>query len=806
MIRHTGARALLLALCFLLASMIASQPIMAQTSTLLPSLPSSSSGSQSGEGTVSADQREGIDDLIRILETEATRNRLIETLKASAYQAPEKSAASETPVLSGDGDLAQSVPAHLASYTRSAVAALQDGTTEIAGLIAQAGTFLSGAQAINLPRVWQAILPVSTIAIATLLALAVVSWPRRRLVEWLGTRAKPKAPVLRLFLAAVAMLADALTVIIAVAAGHATSLVLSGGPPDINEALFLNAFALTELVKVGLAAFVAPFNPPLRLTPFSDGQARYWYRRLALVITLLGYIFLFVAPVVQSISSIAAGNAVRFLVVTVAYLFTLWLVLANRERVKKRLQRAYREGARNPQARVHHLLGQLWWLLAACFISALFALWISSPRNGFQFMLAASLMSIAAMAIGGLVVSILTKIIARGIRVSAGTSERFPLLERRINGFIPKLLLILRIIVIAAVIAVILHAWSIIDLETFASSDVGRRMMSALVGALVILTVGFGIHLVFSSWVEYRLNPNFGSVPTARERTLLSLFRNALTIALALIVMMLVLSQIGINIAPLLAGAGVVGLAVGFGAQKLVQDIITGAFIQIENALNEGDVVQLGSVSGVVEKLTIRSVSLRSLDGTYHLIPFSSVDQVANMTKDFSNFVADVSVAYREKVDEVKTVMLDAFDRVRQSPEGTSIIADFEMLGVETLGDNAVVVRGRVRTLPGKQWGIGRLYREVIKELMDERGIEIPFPQTTVWFGETKSHEAPPLRLAGVTAVEPAGGVPPIDDPAAASATPTDPSKLKTVTRNFDGTIIPPDPKEDHDDDGDPSR
>ncbi|WP_416355362.1 mechanosensitive ion channel domain-containing protein [Aureimonas phyllosphaerae] len=806
MIRHTGARALLLALCFSLASMIASQPIMAQTSTLLPSLPSSSSGSQSGEGTVSTDQREGIDDLIRILETEATRNRLIETLKASAYQAPEKSAASETPVLSGDGDLAQSVPAHLASYTRSAVAALQDGTTEIAGLIAQAGTFLSGAQAINLPRVWQAILPVSTIAIATLLALAVVSWPRRRLVEWLGARAKPKAPVLRLFLAAVAMLADALTVIIAVAAGHATSLVLSGGPPDINEALFLNAFALTELVKVGLAAFVAPFNPPLRLTPFSDGQARYWYRRLALVITLLGYTFLFVAPVVQSISSIAAGNAVRFLVVTVAYLFTLWLVLANRERVKKRLQRAYREGARNPQARVHHLLGQLWWLLAACFISALFALWISSPRNGFQFMLAASLMSIAAMAIGGLVVSILTKIIARGIRVSAGTSERFPLLERRINGFIPKLLLILRIIVIAAVIAVILHAWSIIDLETFASSDVGRRMMSALVGALVILTVGFGIHLVFSSWVEYRLNPNFGSVPTARERTLLSLFRNALTIALALIVMMLVLSQIGINIAPLLAGAGVVGLAVGFGAQKLVQDIITGAFIQIENALNEGDVVQLGSVSGVVEKLTIRSVSLRSLDGTYHLIPFSSVDQVANMTKDFSNFVADVSVAYREKVDEVKTVMLDAFDRVRQSPEGTSIIADFEMLGVETLGDNAVVVRGRVRTLPGKQWGIGRLYREVIKELMDERGIEIPFPQTTVWFGETKSHEAPPLRLAGVTAVEPAGGVPPTEDPAAASATPTDPSRLKTVTRNPDGTIIPPDPKEDHDDDGDPSR
>ncbi|WP_294644001.1 mechanosensitive ion channel domain-containing protein [uncultured Aureimonas sp.] len=806
MIRHTGARALLLALVLLVAPIIQPHPLRAQTTNLLPKLPTATSGAETSADAPSADQRKDLDELIRILESETTRNRLIETLKASAYQPSIGTSATETPILTGEGDLSQSVPAHLASYTRSAVAALQEGTTEIAGLVAQAGSFLSGAQAINLPRVWQAILPVSTIAIATLLALALTTLPRRRLVQWLGSRAKPRSPILKLSLAACAMLADALTVILATAAGHATSFVLSGGPPDINEALFLNAFALTELVKVGLAAFVAPYVPRLRLTPFSDGQARYWYRRLALVITLLGYTFLFVAPVVQSISNVAAGNAVRFLVVTVAYLIMLWLVLANRERVKRRLQRAYRDGARNPQARVHHLLGHLWWLLAASFITALFALWISSPRNGFQFMLGASLVSIAAMAIGGLVVTILTRFIVRGIRVSAATSDRFPLLERRINGFIPKLLLILRIIVIVAVIGVILHAWSIIDLQSFASSDIGRRVTSALIGALVILTVGFGIHLVFSSWVEYRLNPNFGSVPTARERTLLSLFKNALTIALALIVMMLVLSQIGINIAPLLAGAGVVGLAVGFGAQKLVQDIITGAFIQIENALNEGDVVQLGSVSGVVEKLTIRSVSLRSVDGTYHLIPFSSVDQVANMTKDFSNFVADVSVAYRENVGEVKAVMHDAFERVRETPEGTSIIADFEMLGVETLGDNAVVVRGRVRTLPGKQWGIGRLYREILKEMMDERGIEIPFPQTTVWFGETKSHEAPPLRVAGIGTEIPAEGALAADGGAPASAGRTNRSGLKTVTRNPDGTIIPPDPKDPDDEDGDPSR
>ncbi|WP_279481433.1 mechanosensitive ion channel domain-containing protein [Aureimonas sp. SK2] len=804
MIRHTVVRVPLLALLLLFAFLIGGGTSSAQTN-LLPSI-SPAETPQAEADAPSEQQRQELDDLIRILETEETRNRLIESLKATAYQPTAQAAqGGETSVLAAEGDLANSVPAHLASYTRSAVAAVQQGANEVGALATQAGYFLSGATHINLPRVWSAILPVSTIAFATLLSLGLLSILRARFARWLGSKAKPKAPVLRLALAAGAMLADALTVILAAAAGHATSLFLTGGPPDINEALFLNAFALTELIKVGLAAFVSPHVPALRLTPFSDGQARYWYRRLALVITLLGYTFLFVAPVVQSISSFVAANAVRFLVVTASFLFTLWLILANRERVKARLQRSYREGARNPQARFYHLLGTVWWLLGASFVTALFALWISSPRNGFQFMLGASLISVAAMAVGGLVVSILTKVIARGIRVSTATRERFPLLERRINSFIPKMLLVLRVITIGVVVGVILDAWSIIELDSFASSQLGQRFSTGLVGALVILTVGFAIHLVFSSWVEYRLNPNFGSVPTARERTLLSLFRNALTIALALIVLMLVLSQIGINIAPLLAGAGVVGLAVGFGAQKLVQDIITGAFIQIENALNEGDVVQLGGVSGVVEKLTIRSVSLRSVDGTYHLIPFSSVDQVANMTKDFSHFVADVSVAYREDVSEVKALMQEAFQRVRESGEGVSIIADFEMLGVEMLGDNAVVIRGRIRTLPGKQWGVGRLYREFIKRLMDERGIEIPFPQTTVWFGETKAHDAPPLRVAGLEApvVEAAGRG---EARSSQDRRRLSDNEIQVVTRNPDGTMIPPDPKDDDGDEGDPSR
>jgi moderate conductance mechanosensitive channel len=238
-----------------------------------------------------------------------------------------------------------------------------------------------------------------------------------------------------------------------------------------------------------------------------------------------------------------------------------------------------------------------------------------------------------------------------------------------------------------------------------------------------------------SSWVEYRLNPNYGTVPTPREKTLLALFRNGVTVALVIFITMLALAQIGINIAPLLAGAGVLGLAIGFGAQKFVQDIITGVFIQLENIMNEGDVVTAGGQTGVVENLTIRSVSLRSLDGTLHLIPFSSVDAVSNWMTGFSFHVADIGVTYDSDIGEVKAAMHEAFDKLMETDAKTSILEPLEMHGVTELGEYDVHVRARIKTLPGMQWGIGRAYNEFIKEVFDRRGIEIPFPQVTYHLG-----------------------------------------------------------------------
>ncbi|MEM7296420.1 MAG: mechanosensitive ion channel domain-containing protein, partial [Pseudomonadota bacterium] len=160
----------------------------------------------------------------------------------------------------------------------------------------------------------------------------------------------------------------------------------------------------------------------------------------------------------------------------------------------------------------------------------------------------------------------------------------------------------------------------------------------------------------------------------------------------------------------------------------LVQDIITGIFIQLENAINEGDVVTVAGVSGVVEKLTIRSVALRDLAGTYHLIPFSAVDTVANFMRRFAYHVEVVGIAYDSDVDVAKQAMHEAFDALAASPAGADILAPLEWHGVVGLADSSVNLRVRIKTKPGTQWAVGRAYTEHVKRALDVAGVEIPFP------------------------------------------------------------------------------
>lgn len=233
-----------------------------------------------------------------------------------------------------------------------------------------------------------------------------------------------------------------------------------------------------------------------------------------------------------------------------------------------------------------------------------------------------------------------------------------------------------------------------------------------------------------------------------RAETLGRVFRYLASVVVSLIAGMLVLGELGVSVAPILGAAGVVGLAIGFGAQSLVKDFFTGFFILLENQIRQGDVVKLGDHAGMVEVVTLRYVQLRDYDGNVHYVPNGHISTVINMTRGFSNAVMDIGVAYRENVDEVMAVMRQVAADLQKDPAfELKILAELEIAGVESLADSAVVIRCRFRTLPLEQWGVKREYLRRVKAAFDEHGIEIPYPHMTVYAGQDRQGKAPAFPL-----------------------------------------------------------
>lgn len=235
-----------------------------------------------------------------------------------------------------------------------------------------------------------------------------------------------------------------------------------------------------------------------------------------------------------------------------------------------------------------------------------------------------------------------------------------------------------------------------------------------------------------------------------RAETLGRVFRYLAAVVVTLIAGMLVLGELGVSVAPILGAAGVVGLAVGFGAQSLVKDYFTGFFILLENQIREGDVVRLGAHSGLVEIVTLRYVQLRDYDGHVHFVPNGEITTVVNMSRGFAQAVMDIGVAYRENTDEVMRVMSEVGREMRAAPEFSArILEDLEIAGVDNWADSAVVIRCRFKCIPMEQWAVRREYLRRLKHAFDAQGIEIPFPHLTVYAGQDKQEPAPriPVRV-----------------------------------------------------------
>ncbi len=233
-----------------------------------------------------------------------------------------------------------------------------------------------------------------------------------------------------------------------------------------------------------------------------------------------------------------------------------------------------------------------------------------------------------------------------------------------------------------------------------------------------------------------------------RTQTLVSIVWHAASLGILLIAAMMVLKEFGVEIGPMLAAAGIVGLAVGFGAQSLVKDVISGFFILLEDQIRVGDVVQIAGKGGLVEKISLKTTILRDLSGNVHYVPNGQIDVVTNMTKEFSRYVFDIGVAYREDVDEVMEVIKEVDEELRNDPAfKDDILEPIEIMGLDQFANSAVIIKARTTTKPIQQWRVGREFNRRLKKKFDERKIEIPFPHITLYMGQDKKGQSPPLRI-----------------------------------------------------------
>jgi small conductance mechanosensitive channel len=273
----------------------------------------------------------------------------------------------------------------------------------------------------------------------------------------------------------------------------------------------------------------------------------------------------------------------------------------------------------------------------------------------------------------------------------------------------------------------------------------GLRILLILVVVLVALRL---VKMLSRRIFSVFLKGDVDSEMKKRADTLGSLLRYVLSISVILTAFVMILGELGIEIGPILAAAGVVGLALGFGSQHLVQDIISGFFILLDDEIRVGDVVKTAGKDGIVEQVNLRMTVLRDFSGNVHYIRNGQIDIVTNMTKDYSRFVFDIGVAYREDVDEVSEVIKAVDAELRGDPAySKDILEPIEVLGLDKFADSALIIKARTKTKPIKQWKVAREFNRRLKKAFDERNIEIPFPHVTLYAGQGKDGTAAPIHV-----------------------------------------------------------
>lgn len=327
-------------------------------------------------------------------------------------------------------------------------------------------------------------------------------------------------------------------------------------------------------------------------------------------------------------------------------------------------------------------------------------------------------------------------------------SEKIGVKLSRVAFYTNVLQFIFRVFIVGALIYTLGKIWELAWVEKIFESPEMKSALSTFVTVLFVATIAAFIWESVGIYLAYILKQADDNNQT-RVKTLLPIIRNIILSIFGILFGLMLLSEFGINVGPLIAGAGVVGVAIGFGAQSMVKDFLTGFTIVLEDVVRVGDVVALGGATGTVEKITLRKIQLRDFGGIVSTIPFSQITTIQNLTKKFSFHVVRIGVSYDQDTDAAVRVMCSVDAELRDDPHFTTMILEpIEILGVDEFADSAVMIKARMKTEAGKQWIVGREYNRRLKIAFDKNGIEIPFPQRVITVRGDTSPTLTPRDLA----------------------------------------------------------
>ena len=725
-----------------------------------------------------------LQDLVDVLQDPARRQKLVEQIEALIAV---RQGAAHLPAAQGPAAQPASASANAASSTSSAASGVSSGAKAGAdegfiGLLSGGASYIGATvaataadasfgdvdtwvrgvaadPALRLSVAKGAILIVLVLAIALAARQAALLGVKRLRLFRTG-----RGPIwVRLFKTGGLVLLGWLPLLVFLAVGYAVLSIgasLPGCPP-LARALALDlmlAIALVRAIGVLAGAVLQPASDTTRLIHVDEETATYWIVWISRLSRLLVYVGFATEFARQAGMPQSRYEGVLKLLGLVFVGLVAMLILQNRTQVA-RLIRGQGTGLRT-LGQVRAQIGEIWHILAILYILGVYGVWAAGIPGGFGFLVRASVLTVVILVAARFLVVAGTALLHRFLAVPTGLAEQVPGLQARVNLYAPVVIASGRILVSLIALLSVLQAWGLGALGLLAT-PLGQRLVGGTAATAVTAVIAVAVWEAVSLAMEFYIaRPTLGAAAPdadaailargARVRTVLPLFRKAMAIVLGIVVGLIGLSEFGVNIAPLLAGAGIVGIAVGFGAQSLVKDVITGIFVLLQDAVSVGDVVDVGNGnSGFVEQITIRSIRLRDQSGTVIIVPFSEVGTVKNMTKDFAFALFDIGVAYREDVDNVIEVVTALSEELRQDADfAWRITAPIEILGLDRFADSAVMIKVRIKTRPIQQWNVMREFNRRMKRRFDELGIEMPFPHQTIYFGVDRAGQAPPAHLA----------------------------------------------------------